>query len=94
MGQLNILNPTPAGGLPDIHDSSFIISPNQTSIFITISIPESLFGKTALVTDITGKQMATVQLVTVNQQLSTSNWANGIYFVLVGNAVKKLVVQK
>jgi hypothetical protein len=79
--------------------SEFRIHPNPASDNITISIDDNLLGSTATLTDLTGRRMMAVQLSTVNRQLSTADFASGVYFVTVtasdGRSVtKKLVIQK
>jgi hypothetical protein len=74
----------------------FSIFPNPTNNTFTITIPENLLGNTLTITDVTGKLMAAVSLVTgpSSLTLSTESWSAGIYFVRAGNAVNKLIIQK
>ncbi len=79
--------------------------PNPASNSVTISIDESGTGQTTLsrpttitITDITGRKMAAVQLITNHQSLIT-DFANGVYFVTITDnqsrsVTKKLVVSK
>ncbi|MES2619496.1 MAG: PKD domain-containing protein [Bacteroidota bacterium] len=99
MSQLNILNPATGIHQSAIDIPQFGIHPNPASTNVTISIDESMLGSTATVTDVTGRKMAAVQLVTSNLQLATDHFANGVYFVTVSNEeersfTKKLVVSK
>ena len=77
---------------------AFSISPNPGINSITITIDETMLGSTLTIYDITGKKMTTAQLSTVNRQLSTENFASGIYFVTLenekGRTTKKLVIEK
>jgi hypothetical protein len=75
-------------------EPDFKLNPNPARDAFTVSVSESFIGETLTITDITGKQMAAVQLQAVNSKLETSNWASGVYLVRVGNAVKKLAIQK
>jgi uncharacterized repeat protein (TIGR03803 family) len=73
------------------------LAPNPATNTVTISIDERMIGSTATLSDITGRKMAAVELTTSNQQLTTSNLANGVYFVTVSSregrsGTKKLVV--
>jgi hypothetical protein len=82
-----------------ISDFGFRIFPNPANDLITISIDENFIGSTATITDITGRKMAAVQLSTVNRQLSTADFASGVYFVTVtdrqgGSTTKKLIIRK
>lgn len=72
---------------------NYALYPNPTNGSFIISVPETLIGKQLIVTDITGKQMAAVQLQTLNFKLETETWSAGIYLVKAGNTVKRLVVE-
>jgi hypothetical protein len=75
------------------HPSSDIrLFPNPSNGSVTISIPESLIGSTATVSDVMGRVVAAVPLTTGNRQLSTENFPNGIYFITLGNATQKLII--
>ena len=81
-----------------IQPTAFRINPNPASYSVTISIDESMIGRTLSVYDIIGKKMVDVQLETTNTKLETFSFANGVYFVTVenkrGRLTKKLVIQK
>ena len=63
-----------------------------------ISLGEEMIGAIATVADVMGRKMMAVQLTTSNQQLSTADFASGVYFVTVsnerGNVTRKLVISK
>jgi hypothetical protein len=73
------------------------VFPNPASSSITVSVPEALIGSTLTLTDITGRQLATVLLTTANRELSTDDFANGVYFATIrkdgGVYSKKLMIQ-
>jgi PKD repeat protein len=97
MSQLNIINAVT--GISALPTSFFGINPNPASDNITISVDDNLLGSTATLTDLTGRKMEAVQLSTVNRQLSTADFASGVYFVTVTasdsrSMTKKLVIQK
>lgn len=73
--------------------SGFSIYPNPSKDNFTVSVSENFIGKTLTVTDVTGKRVATVQLKAVNKKLETVGWTRGIYFVRVGNVVRKLAIE-
>jgi hypothetical protein len=82
-----------------VENETFSLFPNPASNSLSISVADNLLGSTATITDLTGRKMAAVQLSTVNRQLSTADFASGVYFVTVTasdgrNATKKLVIQK
>jgi hypothetical protein len=82
-------------GIEDLTNAALLIFPNPARNAFTISIPENLIGETLTITDVTGKLMAAVSLVTrpSSLTLSTESWSAGIYFVRAGNTVKRLVVE-
>ncbi|MES2621547.1 MAG: T9SS type A sorting domain-containing protein [Bacteroidota bacterium] len=84
--------------LDEITINPFHISPNPANNTLTINIDESLVSSTATITDITGRTLTAVELVTSNQQLATDHFASGVYFVTVSNgkskATKKLIVSR
>ncbi|MCX6197951.1 MAG: peptidoglycan DD-metalloendopeptidase family protein [Bacteroidetes bacterium] len=77
---------------------AFSLFPNPATNSVTINIDETMLGSTAKVTDITGRRIAVIKLVTRNLQLTTENFLNGTYFVTIegemGRVTKKLVIQK
>lgn len=77
----------------------FSLSPNPATNTVTVNTDETLIGATATITDITGRTVMAVELVTRHSSLVTSDFSSGVYFVTVTNkegrnAAKKLVVQK
>ncbi len=73
------------------------IYPNPTSNSVTISV-DGLTGGTLSITDITGRNVAPVNLITQYSLLNTYSFAKGIFFVRLrtptgSSVVKKLVVE-
>lgn len=85
----NIIN----GIINESDENSFRIYPNPAKSSFTVAVPENLTGRQLTVTDLTGKVMIQVQLETVNPKLETTGWAAGIYYVKLGEVVKRLVVE-
>lgn len=54
------------------------IFPNPAIDNLTISVEENMIGGTATVSDVTGRRMTTVQLVTRNTQFITSYFSTGL----------------
>jgi uncharacterized repeat protein (TIGR03803 family) len=87
-------------GVTSLHDKDeFKLTPNPCVGSFEISIDESMIGSTATISDITGRKMAAVQLLLINNQLSIAGFAGGVYFVTVSasdgrSVTKKLVIQK
>ncbi len=80
-------------------DKLISIFPNPATNTITISVDESIIGSTAIITDITGRKIATVPLSSINFLVPTDNFANGVYLVSItgtgrNSAAKKLVISK
>lgn len=74
------------------NDHYFKLVPNPGNGSVHLIIPESMVGEILVVSDISGKQIATGLLTNTNWHLSVANWSYGTYFVRVGSTVKKLLV--
>ena len=78
--------------------SAINLFPNPASNSVTITSDETLLNCTATITDITGRKIAAIKILTQNFQLTTENFLNGIYFVTIegemGRVTKKFVIQK
>ncbi len=70
----------------------FDISPNPASEQVTITIPETLLGETIKIRDIRGIIILEERLRDLKSKIETDRFANGIYFVQIGDTVKKLIV--
>lgn len=75
-------------------DTPLSVYPNPASSSITIAVDKSMIGSTAVITDVTGRKMAAVQLETINSKFETTLFAGGVYFIAIGNRTQKLVIQK
>ncbi|MFN8321029.1 MAG: T9SS type A sorting domain-containing protein [Chitinophagales bacterium] len=73
---------------------SFGIYPNPASSSITIAVDKSMIGSNAIVTDITGRMIAAVQLTSTNTTLNTSGFARGVYLVKVQLPDETVTVRK
>lgn len=83
---------------PETAIVNFTLFPNPSNGNVTISIAESIMGSNTIVTDVTGRMIAAVQLTSTNTTLNTSGFAKGVYLVKVQLpnetvAVKKFVVE-
>ncbi len=76
--------------------AAFTLFPNPATNTVTISIDETMLNSTATITDITGRNLTAVLLSTANRELSTSSFANGVYFITLenekGRVTKKLII--
>lgn len=77
-----------------VTDNGFTVFPNPAMNTITISVDESMVGNTATLTDVLGKNLATIQLDTRNLNFETSSLANGIYSVNVVYAYGQSITKK
>lgn len=76
-----------------IENKPLNIAPNPTSEYFTLS--GNVIDQEMTILDVNGKIITQIPLKgnrSINR-IDTSRWKNGIYFVKVGNAVQKLVVQ-
>ncbi|MCX6199990.1 MAG: T9SS type A sorting domain-containing protein, partial [Bacteroidetes bacterium] len=84
---------TPEGGMKD----RIQIMPNPAHDFVNVVVDKSVLGSELKITDVTGRLVLAVQLVTRNTQLETSSFENGMYFISVktkdGEWKEKLVIE-
>jgi hypothetical protein len=77
-------------GYEAIKEASFLIYPNPAKDFVIIK------GKSTTSNPLTIRNALGQLIYKENwngyQQLSTSNWANGIYYISIGSSTKKLVI--
>lgn len=99
-GTIYRFTPTTISSVSDLQTAvDFSVFPNPASNAVTIVIDETMIGATATITDVAGRTVAAVNLTTVNRQLTTESFANGVYFVTVTDkegrsTAKKLVISK
>jgi hypothetical protein len=74
--------------------ASFTLYPNPTNGSVTISIPESLIGSTATVSDVMGRVVCKSEIANSKSEINTAELSEGIYFVAVGNRAQKLIIAK
>ncbi|MCX6198409.1 MAG: T9SS type A sorting domain-containing protein [Bacteroidetes bacterium] len=84
---------TPEGGMKD----RIQIMPNPAHDFVNVVVDKSVLGSELKITDVTGRLVLAVQLVTRNTQLETSSFEHGMYFISVKNKdgewKEKLVIE-
>lgn len=68
------------------------VSPNPTSDFIRVTIPENLTQKIIRIMDFTGKLVLTQKIVNEVETIDVKNLPKGMYFVQAGGAKAKLLV--
>ncbi len=92
--QVNVNDCTPTSTNLPTYQSTFSIYPNPTSGTFTIEV--SLFEKVELlsytISSIEGKVVTKGQLISGKNEITTA-LSKGIYFVKVGNAFKKLIIE-
>lgn len=89
--KMGLLNPT--GEIEFENDDAFALYPNPTISNVTLSLPKGVSGKGVLYS-LTGQELKTWTLSEGENQLDLGDLPNGIYFVKVGETVKKIVLQK
>ncbi|MGI6718300.1 MAG: T9SS type A sorting domain-containing protein [Bacteroidales bacterium] len=76
----------------NVENATIDIIPNPAISSVTISVDESISGKTLKIFDISGRLV--YQSEAQNQQdISVSEWASGVCFVKIGNTTTKLIKQ-
>jgi fimbrial isopeptide formation D2 family protein len=85
-------------GIPQssIATPQFEIFPNPASNNATISVDESMLGKTITVSDVTGRTVLQSKIQNLKSKIDCTGWASGVYLVRLTNreglsAVRKLV---
>ncbi|NCX95481.1 MAG: T9SS C-terminal target domain-containing protein [Chitinophagia bacterium] len=77
--------------LPESVQTYVSIYPNPTSDVLNISLPEGSENATIILTDITGKVVATQQATSLSQTLNLSGLAKGNYMLTIATATRKWV---
>ncbi len=73
---------TPAAvNIVAITNEQISIYPNPVSSLLNIAVNHTLLGSQLTVYDISGKQITTAQIQTLNYQLQIANLPNGVYFI-------------
>ncbi len=65
--------------------------PNPTNGDLNVSVSNEMFGEEISVFDIGGSKILSRVVSTTNIQLETANFATGVYFLKVGNCIRKFV---
>ena len=73
-------------------DEHLHIYPNPATGDCTINIPETLIGSKLCITNLTGREVISVQLQNTTTKVSTGQLSAGVYIVKCGNSTSKLVV--
>jgi hypothetical protein len=82
------------GGLNETSRQAISVSPNPTTESITISHQNDKSNQlSCLIIDASGREMKSFLLTGTETQIDISDLTPGIYFVKVGNWMKKLVVE-
>jgi len=69
------------------------ISPNPATGKFTINLKFKVQNAKLLIVDVFGKEVYTTQINSESTEVDLSGVAKGLYFVNVGNEVKKLVIE-
>ncbi len=69
------------------------LTPNPTGNDISVEVDEELIGEEISVLDISGRKFLNAIALNQKTTLTTQNLASGIYFLEIGNSVKKFVKQ-
>jgi Secretion system C-terminal sorting domain len=75
-----------------IINTQFTVYPNPTNTAVTIDVGKAT-KQTVSISNTTGQQVYTQVIVNSQTSIDVSRWVRGVYFVRVGNVVKKLLVE-
>lgn len=78
-------------GVEEVKEELFVVYPNPVSEILTVHSSQLAVNTVLQVSDVSGRIFFSKILTTDNQQLFTESWPSGIYFLRIGNVVKKLV---
>lgn len=78
-------------GLEETKEEPFVVYPNPFDGTLTVRSSQMSVNTSVEVSDVSGRKVISQILTTNSLQLSTENWCSGIYFLRIGNMVKKLV---
>ena len=68
-------------GISETQLTSMNVYPNPTNGEINLIVPEGMIGKNAILTDISGKKIATILLKDSISKFDLSGFSNGVYFI-------------
>jgi PKD repeat protein len=72
-------------GIGNVQTANLKLYPNPTNGNVTVELPHMVSGATAIVTDLTGKTIATKQFESTTTTVDLSNVSEGIYIIRVQN---------
>lgn len=76
------------------HETSRIqLNPNPTSDVLQVSVSEEMMGEEISIIDLSGRKIRSTVVSAANLTLETVNLANGIYFLQIGNIIRRFVKQ-
>ena len=75
--------------ISEIENEEFVVFPSPCSEELTVSFLRFTTKQLVLVFDVGGKKIYEGNITTPDFKLETLNWSSGIYFLKIGNAVKK-----
>ncbi len=77
---------------------SFTLAPNPANGYFTIKTTKELVGSNFIISDVTGKEVSSIQLPAEQYVFNASNLVNGLYFASIRKGAqvitRKLVIQK
>ena len=76
-----------------ISNNELKIYPNPTKVKFTVNLKLKIYNLKLTVVDVFGKEVYTTKLNSERTEVDLSGIAKGLYFVNVGNIVKKLVIE-
>jgi hypothetical protein len=68
-------------GISETQFTSMNVYPNPTNGELYLVVPEGMIGESAILTDISGKKIATILLNDALSKFDLSAFSNGIYFI-------------
>jgi hypothetical protein len=71
--------------------SQWTVYPNPTSDYLNIELGKEKKGKTILIYDAHGKEIASQIISDTSMRIKTQNLSKGIYFISIENEVKKII---
>lgn len=78
-------------GMEQVSEEEFSVYPNPFHKMLTVHSSRLGVETPIEITDITGRRIGVQYLTTDNRQLSTETWPCGIYFLRMGNMVKRVM---
>lgn len=78
-------------GVGEVEEEEFTVYPNPFENELTVNGLQITGNTVVEVRDITGRLIEERKLTTEDLQLNTTGWAKGVYFLRVGDVVKRIV---